>query len=135
MNALLFAVLLILVVVVFYYAVQQPEHMEHEVSVDMIDFKYDDPKKAKYTRQWDRDEWGLNSSEKYYENLVYFNNGMSGFDPAGPLMFDDPAGAPPLPGMSEVERLGYEVLGDQNILSNGLSFAPPKTEGTMEELT
>jgi hypothetical protein len=82
-------------------------------SVDMIDFRAEDPKEAKYTRNWDRDDWGLDSSEKYYTNLTYYNQGLSAYDPAGETIFDDPAGAPPLPGMSEVERLGFEVLGDQ----------------------
>ena len=96
----------------------EPDHTRetwpnYDPSVDMIDFRAEDPKLAKYTRNWDRDEWGLDSSEKYYENLTYYNQGLSAYDPHGESMFDDPAGSPPLPGMSEVERLGYEVLGDQ----------------------
>jgi hypothetical protein len=103
----------------------------------MISFRSSDPIKAKYTMQWDQDDWGLNSAEKYYENLMYFNNGMSG-DPAGNRMFDDPVGSPPLPGMSTIDRLGYEVLGDQVTKTNpadGMKFAAPMMIDSMDDAT
>lgn len=86
---------------------KQPEYFEP--SVDMVEFRSDDPKQKKYTRHWDRDEWGLDSSERYYENLNYYQSGLSDTDPQGEIAFDDPAGNPPLPGMSEGERLNQEV--------------------------
>lgn len=110
----------------------------YDPSVDMIEFRSKDPKKAKYTRHWDRDEWGLDSSEKYYTNLTYYNQGLSAYDPAGETIFDDPAGAPPLPGMSEVDRLGYEVLGDQTAAADpsqiNLFKFRAESEGTADEL-
>jgi hypothetical protein len=106
-------------------------------SVDMVEFRAEDPQEAKYTRHWDRDEWGLDSSEKYYNNLTYYNQGLSAYDPKGETIFDDPAGGPPLPGMSEVERLGHEVLGDQAASADpsqiNLFRFRAENEGTMED--
>jgi len=139
MNALLLAVLLVLLLLFFKMNGNTPdkptESFEYEPSVDMIEFRAKDPKQAKYTRHHDRDEWGLDSSEKYYENQVYYNNGMSELDPRGESVFEDPAGAPPVPRMSSIERLGYEVLGDQATPTDGRDpkFAPVRFEGSQEE--
>ena len=147
MDGLLLAVILILLLIVLYpalcelFTTSSEEGMvntEKVQPVSVLAFKSADPIKAKYTMQWDGDEWGLNSAEKYYENLLYYNTGMSSFDPAGPGMFDDPAGAPPLPGQTEIDRLGYEVLQDQaagqKYMNTGknLSFAPAHTQDSME---
>lgn len=157
MDGLLLAVILVLLLILLYpsmceaFAADDEEGGDESFSstmvpVSMVAFKSDDPYKTKYTMQWDGDEWGLNSAEKYYENLLYYNTGLSNFDPAGPGMFDDPAGAPPLPGMSEIERLGYEVLRDQTTFSElqqrvndyqisgkNLSFAPAHMQDSMED--
>lgn len=152
MDGLLLAVVLILLLIILYPALCElfeTTHPDDTHSEDMVDlnkvqpvsmvaFKSSDPIKTKYKMQWDGDEWGLNSAEKYYENLLYYNTGLSNFDPAGPSIFDDPAGAPPLPGMSEIDRLGYEVLQDQvasqKYLATGknLSFAPAHMQDSME---
>ena len=124
MEYILLAVVILLVIILFARRehssnLPKPElesnkkPTDSEVSVDMIAFRSDDPKKAKYTRHWDHDDWGLNSSEKYYQKLHYYTSGVAAADPMGQTMFDDPAGSPPLPGMSEVDRLGHEVLEDQ----------------------
>lgn len=148
MDGLLLAVVLVLLLIVLYPALcelftdapaeEGMVNTDKVQPVSMIAFKSADPIKAKYTMQWDGDEWGLNSAEKYYENLLYYNTGLSSFDPAGPGMFDDPVGAPPLPGQTEIDRLGYEVLQDQvasqNYIATGknLSFAPAHMQDSME---
>lgn len=148
MNSLLLTVIIVIILILLYSKLdlhaesyessESSESFESSkvVPVDMISFKAKDPIQAKYTMQWDQDDWGLNSAEKYYENLAYYNNGLSSFDPAdsnGRSMFSDPAGAPALPGMSEVDRLGYEVLGDQANPTD-MKFSAPKVQDSMEDL-
>ena len=143
-----FAAIAVLIILVLWVVIQRESFEDtakinetwpnYDPSVDMLEFRAKDPKQAKYTRHWDRDGWGLNSSEKYYNNLTYYNQGLSAYDPAGESMFDDPAGPPPLPGMSEVERLGHDVLGDQSAAADpsqiNLFRFRAENEGTADEL-
>jgi hypothetical protein len=129
MERLLVAVILFLLVIVLF---QQSEYFstttkdtEKVQPVDMIAFKSEDPIKTKYTKNWDYDAGGLNSSDKYYENLVYYNTGLSDFDPAGDGMFN------------AVGALGYEVLGNQ-VMKNGgdvdtMKFGAPMMLDSMED--
>jgi hypothetical protein len=143
MDALLLAVLLVLFLLIlykpaceFFNNVGEGFNGSKVQPADMVSFRSDDPIKAKYSMQ-NRDGWGLNRAEKYYENLVYYNQGLSAFDPAGGSMFDDPAGAPPLPGMSEVERLGIEVLHDQIAAGqepSEMKFAAPLMVDSAEDM-
>jgi len=144
MDSLLLAVILILFLLILYKPVctfvdnfSEGFNGSKVQPADMVSFRSDDTIKAKYSMHDSRDEWGLNHAEKYYENLVYYNQGLSEFDPRGGSMFDDPAGAPPLPGMSEVERLGIEVLNDQVAAGqkpSGMKFAAPLMTDSMEDL-
>jgi len=135
---LLIAVILFLLVIMLF---QQSEYFstsndtERVQPVDMISFKSTDPIKTKYTKNWDFDPDGLNSSDKYYQNLVWYNTGLSDFDPAGDGMFNA-VGAPSPVGMTTIDRLGYEVLGDQ-VMKNGgdvdtMHFAAPAMLDSME---
>jgi len=138
MDELLLAVVLVLLVLMLFihYGYENFQSFtDGKVQpVDMISFRSEDPIKTKFTQR-DRDGWGLDNSDKYYENLVYYNQGLSEFDPAGPGMFD--VVTEPLPGMSEIDRLGYEVLGDQAKSAFPgefkMSFAPPMMEDSQIE--
>ena len=143
MDSLLLAVILILFLLILYkpaceYMRNGDEDFEGTKvkPADMISFRSADPIKSKYTMNHSKDSWGLNNAEKYYDNLVYFNQGLSMNDPVGGNMFDDPAGSPPppLPGMSTIDRLGFEVLKDQLADPSGMTFAAPLMTDSMEEL-
>lgn len=133
MDELLLAVILVLFALMIFTAYEG--FTDGQVQpVDMISFRSEDPIKTKFTQR-DRDGWGLDKSDKYYENLVYYNQGVSDFDPAGPDMFKVPT--EPLPGMSTIDRLGYEVLGDQAKTAfpgeYPLKFAAPLMEDSQTE--
>lgn len=132
---LLIAVILFLLVIILFQQSEYFSDTEKVQPVDMIAFKSADPIKTKYTKNWDYDG-GLNSSDKYYENLVYYNTGLSDFDPAGDGMFNA-VGAPQAQGMTTIDRLGYEVLGNQ-VMKNGgdvdtMKFGAPMMLDSMEE--
>lgn len=136
MERLLIAVILFLLVIMLFQQSEYFSDTEKVQPVDMIAFKSTDPIKTKYTKNWDYDAGGLNSSDKYYENLVYYNTGLSDFDPAGDGMFNA-VGAPPPVGMTTIDRLGYEVLGNQ-VMKNGgdvdtMQFAAPAMLDSMED--
>lgn len=62
----------------------------NEMSVDMVDFRHDDPKFSKYTRRM-RDTVGMDGSDYYYENDALFRQGVLP-EKEGEVAFESTAG-------------------------------------------